>query len=190
MLGTSNSGSNTLLSLNVSGQWSREFQPLCFPYLDFSRLAVTRAWFFALNKLTFEGKGLTVTLARVLCEGVGLVKRVHTLSGGVHRFATNLKEVEEVRQEVREVKDEENGEINVEGEPHTSWAYGGWLWNDGHSSDLSHAVQCAMWRCSDRQRDYLCTHMFVLMCYVWKSVLVVMLSLVSVVESCNVTTQT
>ena len=29
-------------------------------------------------------------------------------------------EVEEVRQEVREVKDEESGEINVEGEPHTS----------------------------------------------------------------------
>ena len=33
MLGTSNSGSNTVRSLNVSGQWSREFQPLCFPYL-------------------------------------------------------------------------------------------------------------------------------------------------------------
>ena len=55
-----------------------------------------------------------------MCEGVGLVKRVHTLLGGVHRFATNLKEVEEVGQEVREVKDEEKGEINVEGEPHTS----------------------------------------------------------------------
>ena len=54
------------------------------------------------------------------CEGVGLVKRVHTLLGGVHRFATNLKEVEEVRQEVREVKDEESGEVNAEGEPHTS----------------------------------------------------------------------
>ena len=40
--------------------------------------------------------------------------------GGVHRFATNLKEVEEVRQEVREVNDEESGEINVDGEQHTS----------------------------------------------------------------------
>ena len=30
------------------------------------------------------------------------------------------EEVEGVRQEVREEKDEENGEINVEGEPHTS----------------------------------------------------------------------
>ena len=70
--------------------------------------------------------GLDVSLLEVAgvglitCEGVGLVKRVHTLLGGVHRFATNLKEVEEVRQEVREVKDEENGGINVEGEPHTS----------------------------------------------------------------------
>ena len=52
-----------------------------------------------------------------MCEGVGLVKRVNTLLGGVHRFAPNLKEVEEVRQEVRKVKDEEKGEINVEGEP-------------------------------------------------------------------------
>ena len=70
--------------------------------------------------------GLDVSLLEVVgvglitCEGVGLVTRVHTLLGGVHRFATNLKEVEEVRQEVREVKDEEKGEINVEGEPHTS----------------------------------------------------------------------
>ena len=46
--------------------------------------------------------------------------RVHTFLGGAHRLATALKEVEEVRQEVQEVKDEEKGEINVEGEPHTS----------------------------------------------------------------------
>ena len=59
----------------------------------------------------------------LLCEGVGLVKRVHTLLSGVHRFATNLKEAEEVRQEVREVKDEGKGEINVEGEPHSSRAH-------------------------------------------------------------------
>ena len=70
--------------------------------------------------------GLDVSLLEVVgvglitCEGVGLVKRVHTLLGGVHRLATALKEVEEVRQEVREVKDEENEEIKVEGEPHTS----------------------------------------------------------------------
>ena len=39
---------------------------------------------------------------------------------GVHGFATNLKEVEKVRQEVQQVKDEEKGEINVEGDSHTS----------------------------------------------------------------------
>ena len=59
--------------------------------------------------------GLDVSLLEVVgvglitCEGVGLVKRVHTVLGGVHRLATALKEVEEVREEVREVKDEENG---------------------------------------------------------------------------------
>ena len=67
-----------------------------------------------MSLLEVEGVGL------ITCEGVGLVKRVHTLLGGGHKFATNLKEGEEVRQEVREVKDEEKGEINVEGEPHTS----------------------------------------------------------------------
>ena len=53
------------------------------------------------------------------------------------------EEVEGVRQEVREVQDEENGEINGEGEPHKSRAHVDGM-NDGHSSDLSHAVQCAM----------------------------------------------
>ena len=52
---------------------------------------------------------------------VGLVKRVHTLFGGVHRLATALKEVEEVREEVQEIRDEwedeeveENGGLKVE----------------------------------------------------------------------------
>ena len=43
--------------------------------------------------------------------------------GGMRRLSTNFKwgeEVEGVRQEVREVKGEEKGEINGEGEPHTS----------------------------------------------------------------------
>ena len=43
------------------------------------------------------------------CEGVGVVKRVHSLSGGVNRFATALKEVEEVREE-----GEGNGGLKVE----------------------------------------------------------------------------
>ena len=40
------------------------------------------------------------------CEGVGVVERVHTLFGGVHRLATALKEVEVVREEVQEIRDE------------------------------------------------------------------------------------
>ena len=55
------------------------------------------------------------------CEGVGVVKRVHTLFGGVHRLATALKEVEEVREEEQEIRDEwedeeveENGGLKVE----------------------------------------------------------------------------
>ena len=55
--------------------------------------------------------------------GVGLVKRVHTLFGRNAQVVYELQvgeEVEGVRQEVREVKSEEKGEIKVEGEPHTS----------------------------------------------------------------------
>ena len=54
---------------------------------------------------------------------VGLVKRVHTLFGRNAQVVYELQvgeEVEGVRQEVREVKGEEKGEINGEGEPHTS----------------------------------------------------------------------
>ena len=40
------------------------------------------------------------------CEEVGVVKRVHTLLGGLHRLATALKVVEEVQEEVQEIKDE------------------------------------------------------------------------------------
>ena len=47
-----------------------------------------------------------VGVGRITCEEVGVVKRVHTLLGGVHRLATTLKAVEEVQEEVREIKDE------------------------------------------------------------------------------------
>ena len=57
----------------------------------------------------------------ITCEEVGVVKRVHTLFGGVHRLASALKEVEEVQEEVLEIKDEwedqeveENGGLKVE----------------------------------------------------------------------------
>ena len=57
------------------------------------------------------------------CEGVGLVNGGHTLFGRNAQVVYELQvgeEVEGMRQEVREVKDEENGEINGEGEPDTS----------------------------------------------------------------------
>ena len=56
--------------------------------------------------------GLDVSLLEVVgvglitCEGAGVVKRVHTLSGGMHRLATVLKEVEEVLAQVQDMKDE------------------------------------------------------------------------------------
>ena len=40
------------------------------------------------------------------CEEVGVVKRIHLLSGEVRRVATALKVVEEVQEEVQEVTDE------------------------------------------------------------------------------------
>ena len=42
----------------------------------------------------------------IQCEEVGVVKRVHTLLGGVHKLATALKVVEEVQEEVQEIKNE------------------------------------------------------------------------------------
>ena len=44
-----------------------------------------------------------VGVGPITCEGVKLVKRVHTLFDGLHLLATVVKEVEKVRQEVREV---------------------------------------------------------------------------------------
>ena len=43
---------------------------------------------------------------QMFCEEVGVVKRVHLLSGEVRSAATALKVVEEVQEEVLEVKDE------------------------------------------------------------------------------------
>ena len=55
--------------------------------------------------------GLDVSLLEVVglgfitCEEVGVVKGVHLLSGEVRSVATALKVVEEVQEEVQEVKD-------------------------------------------------------------------------------------
>ena len=78
------------------------------------------------------------------CEEVGVVKRVHTLLGGVHKLATALKVVEEVHEKVQEINDEwedeeveGNGGLKAEGEPHTSCV------NEMTcTTPLSHAVQC------------------------------------------------
>ena len=58
--------------------------------------------------------GLDVSLLEVVVSSMEAIPFL----GGVHRYSTSFK----VRKwkEVREVKDEENGEINVDGEPHTS----------------------------------------------------------------------
>ena len=94
--------------------------------------------------------GLDVSLLEVVgvglitCEEVGVVKRVHTLLGGVHRVATALKVVEEVQEEVQEVEDEwtdeeveGSGGLKVEGEPHTSCVD-----EMTCATPLSHAMQC------------------------------------------------
>ena len=63
-----------------------------------------------------------VDVGLITCVGVGLVNGGHTFFGRSAQVLYELQgeEVEGVRQEVREVKGEENGEISVEGEPHTS----------------------------------------------------------------------
>ena len=85
-----------------------------------------------------------VGVALITCEEVGVVKRVHTLLGGVHRLATVLKVVEEVQEEVQEIKDEwkdeeveGNGTLRVERDPHTSCVD-----EMTCATPLSHAVQC------------------------------------------------
>ena len=47
-----------------------------------------------------------VVIGLITCGEVGVVNRVHTLFGGVHRLATALKEVEEVQEGMQEIKDE------------------------------------------------------------------------------------
>ena len=64
-----------------------------------------------------------VGVGLITCVELGSVKRIHTLfvrnAQVVHELQVG-EAVEGVRQEVREVKGEEKGEIKVEGEPHTS----------------------------------------------------------------------
>ena len=66
-----NSDSNTVRSLNVSGQWSREFQPLCFPYLDSPDSQSLVLGYSHWKNKEQRGRRLTVTLVRVLWECPG-----------------------------------------------------------------------------------------------------------------------
>ena len=64
-----------------------------------------------------------VGVGLITCVGASLVNGGHTLFGRNAQVVYELQvgeEVEGVRQEVREVKGEEKGEIKVEGETHTS----------------------------------------------------------------------
>ena len=84
----------------------------------------------------------------IKCEGVGVVKRVHTLSGGVHRLATALKEVEEVRDEVQEIKRwmgrwGSRREWRIQGPRGTLTTC---VDDMTCATPLSHAVQCESWR--------------------------------------------
>ena len=120
-----------------------------------------------------------VGVGLVTCVEVGLMNRVYELQV--------REEVEWVRQEVREVQ----GEIKIERESLTSWAHVDGMTGEHKTHDLCHMVHVHVWRCADtRTRPRTYTHVFVLMCSVWKSVAVVMSSLVSVSWSCNVTTKT
>ena len=80
----------------------------------------------------------------ILCEGVGVVKRVHTLFGGVQRLATALKEVEEVREEVQEIRDEwEDEEVKENGRTQgRREALITCVDEMTCATPLSHAVQC------------------------------------------------
>ena len=85
-----------------------------------------------------------VSVGLIICDAVGVVKRVHILFGGVHRLAAALKRVEEVQKKVQLIKDEwedeeveRNGGLKVEGEPHTSC-----MDEMTYVIPLGHAVQC------------------------------------------------
>ena len=93
--------------------------------------------------------GLDVSLLEVVgvglitCEGVGLVKRVQTLFGGVHRLATALKEVEEVQEEVQEIRDEwEDEEVKDNGDQGRRETLITCVDEMTRATLLSHAVQC------------------------------------------------
>ena len=61
-------------------------------------------WDSAQEETSLQNRGSNEE-GRHRCEEVGVVQRVHTLVGGVRSVATALKVVEEVQEEVQEVKE-------------------------------------------------------------------------------------
>ena len=89
-----------------------------------------------------------VGVGLITCEEEGVVKRVHLLSGGVRRLATALKVVEEVQEQVQQVKDEwkdeeveGNGGLKVKGEPHFMRG-----WDDMRNTLETCDAMCESWR--------------------------------------------
>ena len=117
-----------------------------------------------------------VTRYAWFCDWVGLVKEVHNLLGGVLRFTTNLEEVEQVRQKVKGWREKRN-----QCRRRPAHLMSVCRWDDTWTQLMTWAMRCSV-QCDDALIDKgLCTNVFVLMCSVWKSVLMVMLSLMSVV---------
>ena len=77
------------------------------------------------------------------CEEVRVVKRVHTLIGGVRRLARSLKVVEEVQEEVQEIRDEwENEEVEENGDQGRGETLITCVDEMTCATPFSHAVQC------------------------------------------------
>ena len=91
LLGTFNLDFNTVRSPNVSGQWSREFQPLCLPYLDSPDSQSHVLGYSHWTNQQQRGREHTVTLARVLweCPGWPCAAALRSLPVGLD-FSTRL----------------------------------------------------------------------------------------------------
>ena len=100
-----------------------------------------------------------VVLGLITCGEVGVVKGVHLLSGEVRSVTTALKVVEEVQEEVQEIKDEwEEEEVEGHGglkveETRSSW--------DDHEMTRTNETWATMWCAIMTTRTWLldCAHM-------------------------------
>ena len=99
-----------------------------------------------------------VGLGLITSEEVGVIKRVHTLFGGVRSVATALKVVEEVQEDVQELEGElEDVEARENGDQRRGrTTLHNWMkWNAQHLWALSHAMWCTTHECADANRTRL-----------------------------------